>query len=37
MGKLNGSAIATVVERTTNYTLLLHLPHGTAPRPLPTP
>jgi IS30 family transposase len=30
-GKLNGSAIGTVVERTTNYTLLLHLPdnHGT--------
>ena len=28
MGKLNGSAIGTVVERTTNYTLLLHLPQG---------
>ena len=28
MGKLNGSAIGTVVERTTNYTLLLHLPDG---------
>lgn len=28
VGKLNGSAIGTVVERTTNYTLLLHLPHG---------
>jgi IS30 family transposase len=30
-GKLNGSAIGTVVERSTNYTLLLHLPdnHGT--------
>lgn len=27
-GKLNGSAIGTVVERTTNYTLLLHLPDG---------
>jgi transposase, IS30 family len=27
-GKLNGSAIGTVVERTTNYTLLLHLPNG---------
>jgi IS30 family transposase len=28
VGKLNGSAIGTVVERTTNYCLLLHLPHG---------
>jgi IS30 family transposase len=28
MGKLNASAIGTVVERTTNYTLLLHLPDG---------
>ncbi len=28
VGKLNGSAIGTVVERTTNYTLLLHLPDG---------
>ena len=28
VGKLNGSAIGTMVERTTNYTLLLHLPHG---------
>jgi len=28
VGKLNGSAIGTLVERTTNYTLLLHLPHG---------
>ena len=28
IGKLNASAIGTVVERTTNYTLLLHLPHG---------
>jgi len=27
-GKLNGSAIGTVVERTSNYTLLLHLPHN---------
>jgi len=27
-GKLNGSAIGTVVERSTNYTLLLHLPDG---------
>ena len=27
-GKLNASAIGTVVERTTNYTLLLHLPDG---------
>ena len=31
VGKLNGSAIGTLVERTTNYTILLHLPagHGT--------
>jgi len=28
VGKLNGSAIGTVVERSTNYTLLLHLPDG---------
>lgn len=28
VGKLNGSAIGTLVERTTNYTLLLHLPEG---------
>lgn len=28
VGKFNGSAIGTVVERTTNYTLLLHLPDG---------
>jgi transposase, IS30 family len=28
VGRLNGSAIGTMVERTTNYTLLLHLPHG---------
>jgi len=28
IGRLNASAIGTVVERTTNYTLLLHLPHG---------
>ena len=28
LGKHNRSAIGTVVERTTNYTLLLHLPHG---------
>ena len=28
VGKRNGSAIGTVVERTTNYTLLLHLPDG---------
>lgn len=30
-GRMNGSAIGTLVERTTNYTLLLHLPadHGT--------
>jgi IS30 family transposase len=28
VGRLNGSAIGTLVERTTNYTLLLHLPHG---------
>ena len=31
VGRLNGSAIGTLVERSTNYTLLLHLPadHGT--------
>jgi IS30 family transposase len=28
VGKNNASAIGTLVERTTNYTLLLHLPHG---------
>jgi len=28
MGKANASAIGTLVERTTNYTLLLHLPNG---------
>ena len=28
MGKANATAIGTLVERTTNYTLLLHLPHG---------
>ena len=28
MGKRNVSAIGTLVERTTSYTLLLHLPHG---------
>ena len=28
MGKKNASAIGTLVERTTNYTLLLHLPGG---------
>jgi transposase, IS30 family len=28
IGKLNASAIGTVVERTTNYTMLLHLPNG---------
>jgi IS30 family transposase len=28
VGKLSASAIGTVVERTTNYTLLLHLPDG---------
>jgi IS30 family transposase len=32
IGKDSGSAIATLVERTTRYTLLLHLPHDhTAP------
>jgi IS30 family transposase len=30
MGKGNVTAIGTLVERTTNYTLLLHLPHGHA-------
>lgn len=28
LGKGNASAIGTLVERTTNYTLLLHLPNG---------
>jgi IS30 family transposase len=28
VGKMNASAIGTLVERTTNYTLLLHLPQG---------
>ncbi len=28
IGKNNGSAIGTVVERATGYLLLLHLPHG---------
>lgn len=28
VGKQNASAIGTLVERTTNYTLLLHLPQG---------
>jgi transposase, IS30 family len=28
VGKMNASAIGTLVERTTNYTLLLHLPDG---------
>jgi transposase, IS30 family len=28
MGKANATAIGTLVERTTNYTLLLHLPEG---------
>ena len=28
MGQLNQSAIGTLVERTTRYTMLLHLPNG---------
>lgn len=28
LGKNNGSAIGTLVERSTRYVLLLHLPHG---------
>jgi IS30 family transposase len=28
MGKANDTAIGTLVERTTNYTVLLHLPNG---------
>jgi len=31
IGTKNLSAIGTLVERTTNYTMLLHLPDGYAP------
>ena len=31
IGKGNRSAIGTLVERTTNYTMLIHLPHGYTP------
>ena len=31
IGQKNLSAIGTLVERTTNYTMLLHLPHGYTP------
>ena len=38
---LNSSAIGTLVERTTRFTMLLHLPpmegHGTAPGPRTAP
>jgi transposase, IS30 family len=31
MGKANASAIGTLVERTTGYTMLVHLPDGSKP------
>ena len=31
IGKANASAIGTLVERTTGYTMLLHLPNGYKP------
>ncbi len=31
LGRRNASAIGTLVERTTNYTMLVHLPHGYTP------
>jgi hypothetical protein len=31
IGRKNLSAIGTLVERTTNYTMLLHLPHTATP------
>ncbi|WP_406203311.1 IS30 family transposase [Streptomyces decoyicus] len=31
VGAKNGSAIGTLVERSTRYTLLVHLPHGHSP------
>ena len=31
VGAKNGSAIGTLVERSTRYTLLMHLPHGHTP------
>jgi IS30 family transposase len=34
MGKKNASAIGTLVERTTGYTLLLHLPDGHGAEPV---
>ncbi|MFE5163693.1 IS30 family transposase, partial [Streptomyces sp. NPDC056697] len=34
MGKENGSAIGTLVERSTRYLLLVHLPHGRATEPV---
>ena len=33
MGKQSKSAIGTLVERTTRYVMLLHLPDGNAPQP----
>jgi IS30 family transposase len=31
IGKNNATAIGTLVERTTGYTMLVHLPNGYAP------
>jgi transposase, IS30 family len=35
-GKLNRSAIGTLLERTTRYTVLVHLPGAHTPAPLAT-
>ncbi|WP_234384482.1 IS30 family transposase [Streptomyces sp. MMG1121] len=36
VGTKNGSAIGTLVERSTRYTLLVHLPHGHSPGAMQT-